>query len=284
MVDGVIRAVFTVSQVVSPLLPIGMIAGHFFSVVRLSQQSVFCTNPARIAISGKTRVFCFDKTGTLTTDNLDFICARMIARSGDTPKMGKVWFPVGSSRGLSNLLEYAMASCHSVSRLGNALVGSQMEVKMVQAIEWDVQPQQDGTAVLRSVENDSLTIIRRFEFDFARQAMGVVVRTASGDAFAFVKGSSESLSNMAKLSSVPKEFASTVSGFGEDGFYTLAMAGKHLGADVSNAEIMEMERADVERDMEMLGLLAFRNELKVLLPYCLAACINMALPSSCFAV
>jgi cation-transporting ATPase 13A3/4/5 len=205
-----------------------------------------------------------DKTGTLTTDNLDFICARMIDRSGETPKAGKTWFPAGSTKGLDKQLKYAMASCHSVSKLGDSLVGSQMEINMVRAIEWSVLPQQDGTTLLASsADKDSIRIVRRFDFSFTRQAMGVVAREeGSGDAYIFMKGSFESVSIMTTQSSVPGQFDSIVTGFGDDGFYTLAMAFRRLGP-LSDAEIEALERKDVERDLELLGLIAFRNELKV---------------------
>jgi magnesium-transporting ATPase (P-type) len=66
--------VMTVSQIMSPLIPVALVVGQTQSSKRLAtNHGIYCLDPKRIAIAGKVRVFCFDKTGTLTTDGLDFL-------------------------------------------------------------------------------------------------------------------------------------------------------------------------------------------------------------------
>jgi len=101
-------AIFTVSQIVSPLLPITLMVGQIMSSERLSEHGVFCLNPKRIAISGKIRVQCFDKTGTLTKEGLDFLGAQEASREGFKHISG------GSAEGiagLNDLTRYALATC-----------------------------------------------------------------------------------------------------------------------------------------------------------------------------
>ena len=50
--------VFTVSQVLSPLVPVALKVGQVRSCKRLLDNDIFCINPARIPISGKVRVLC----------------------------------------------------------------------------------------------------------------------------------------------------------------------------------------------------------------------------------
>ena len=45
--------VFTVSQIVTPLLPIALVVGQTMASKRLRENGVSCLNPKRIAISGK---------------------------------------------------------------------------------------------------------------------------------------------------------------------------------------------------------------------------------------
>ncbi|KAK3240845.1 hypothetical protein CYMTET_49348 [Cymbomonas tetramitiformis] len=58
--------IFTISQILSPLIPIALVVGQINSSNRLRRAGIFTVDPARISISGKIRLFAFDKTGTLT--------------------------------------------------------------------------------------------------------------------------------------------------------------------------------------------------------------------------
>ena len=257
--------VFTISQILSPLLPVALIAGQVLATVRLSENGIFCVNPTRIAIAGKARVFCFDKTGTLTTDTLDFLGARPVIRKGGDGSLalGDLWHPHESQRSFDPNFVHALASCHAVAKFGENLVGNQVEVKMFQATDWELAPQPDNTTLLTSPDGkDTLTIVRRFEFDHERQAMSVVVRDKTGAAFIFVKGSFEKISDITRAASVPEDYKRVAKGMALDGCYVLAVAMKPLGA-ASPEEVSELDRDGVETDLELLGLIAFRNELKV---------------------
>ena len=158
--------VFTVSQVLSPLLPIALVAGQVAASQRLSALGVFCLNPKRIAISGKIRVFCFDKTGTLTKDGLDFIGA-----VGREDKDGEIQAHVEL---YSQSLLRGLATCHALSKFGSTLVGNEVEIKMFKASKYTLDEGKDNPRVL-SPSKQGIHILRRFEFDHARMTMSVVV-------------------------------------------------------------------------------------------------------------
>ena len=106
LADGI----FTISQVLSPLLPIALVAGQFAASGRLTRKGLFTLNPKRIAIAGKIRIYAFDKTGTITKDGLDFIGAEM-----PDPATGHLVSP-DVSRGMAPpTLSRGLASCHAVA-------------------------------------------------------------------------------------------------------------------------------------------------------------------------
>lgn len=72
------------------------------------------------------RVFCFDKTGTLTRDGLDFLGAK----AADGGAFGDLLTPADSSSaaGIPPSVMNGLATCHAVSRFGDAYVGNQVEV------------------------------------------------------------------------------------------------------------------------------------------------------------
>uniref|UniRef100_A0A0G4I7T0 Uncharacterized protein n=1 Tax=Chromera velia CCMP2878 TaxID=1169474 RepID=A0A0G4I7T0_9ALVE len=66
-------AVTTMSQVITPLLPVVLVAGPLRAAHRLAQRGISCLQPGRTTCAGNVRVMCFDKTGTLTKESLDFL-------------------------------------------------------------------------------------------------------------------------------------------------------------------------------------------------------------------
>jgi magnesium-transporting ATPase (P-type) len=177
-----VYGVFTISQILSPLLPVALVVGQVQSAQRLQKLGVFCLNPKRIAISGKVRCFCFDKTGTLTEDGLEFLgvhaalpvpCANPTT-SASTATLASFapeqipyappHLPAADLTGgvmlaeqdlelrRKMLLAAALATCHAVSVFedgssdnsdGQMLVGNQVEVRMLEATGWKLE-ERDG--------------------------------------------------------------------------------------------------------------------------------------------
>ena len=275
-------AIFTVSQIMSPLLPVALIAGQVQATVRLADKGVFCINPARIAIAGKIRVYCFDKTGTLTTDTLDFLGAREVTRSAQDDgslSIGEIALPAAAAGAsaaaepakekarratLSPTMERVLASCHAVAKFGETFVGNQVEVQMFRSTGWEINAAADSNTVqlVAPGGSDRLEVLRRFEFDHARQMMSVVVRDAKGAAYVFSKGSFEKVAEATRSETVPSDYQNTARGMALDGCYVLGISMKSLDPTLSPEAIGHLTRDDVEKDLDLLGLIAFRNELK----------------------
>eukprot|EP00951_Prasinocladus_malaysianus_P038278 scaffold418978_cov42-Prasinocladus_malaysianus.AAC.1 len=237
-------AVFTVSQILSPLLPVALIAGQVQATLRLSERGIFCINPARIAIAGKIRVFCFDKTGTLTTDSLDFLGSRhVLSDDGNGPYLGKLFHPSDGKGAVEPVMMRALASCHAVAKFGSTFVGNQVEVKMFESTGWDLAANSDNSVMVTAPDgSDSLTIVRRFEFDHARQTMSVVVRDRDGNTFVFTKGSFEKIAERTRPYTIPDDYHRTAKGMALEGCYVLAVSMKSLGSTVTDDQISHMKR------------------------------------------
>ncbi len=259
--------VFTVSQLISPLLPLSLVVGQAAASERLSKNlQIFCVNPKRIAICGKIRLCAFDKTGTLTKEGLDFLGVRTIDKRNVrfTQKSIRKSDEIRNDNDQEHMC-WALATTHAITKFGEELVGNQVEVKMFTASGWQLiespyqPPLVRGFAGGRTLD---LIIEKRFEFDHAKMTMSVLVRDpSSGDVHAFCKGASEKVELACTPETIPSNFSEVSKVDSMNGCYALALAHKNLG-QVSSARVSEMLRDDVEQGLTCIGLILFRNELK----------------------
>eukprot|EP01062_Namystynia_karyoxenos_P046573 TRINITY_DN3495_c0_g3_i2.p1 TRINITY_DN3495_c0_g3~~TRINITY_DN3495_c0_g3_i2.p1 ORF type:complete len:1321 (+),score=488.44 TRINITY_DN3495_c0_g3_i2:105-4067(+) len=257
-----VGAMFTCSQTLSPLLPVALVVGQVNASQRLKQLGVFCINPARIAISGKVRVFCFDKTGTLTNEELDFLGTCDAQELVGAPKM--LVPGTFSTERVSREMLVALATCHAVSGLGTTLVGNQVEVKMFKSTGWhlhEAEGRHPEVSPWASGDRDNVQIVRRFEFDHAAQTMSVLVRMPDGQMVSYTKGSPEKVAGLCK--DPPAELLPHARAHALDGCYVLAVAWRQHGP-MDDAQAQALGRGDVElaESQTLLGLIMFRNELK----------------------
>ena len=268
--------IFTVSQTLSPLLPLALVVGQTVSASRLLEIGVRCINPKRIAISAKIRTFCFDKTGTLTKDGLDFLGAQPVIHRQSQPSCGvftNLLLPENRSRtvaevmqtdGADPLLLLGLASCHALTILteSKTLVGNQVEVKMFSSTNFELIEQPGQQPLVRNAAGQVLRLMKRFEFDHSTMTMSVIATDdQSGESFVFCKGAPERLCERCVPESVPPEYDTTQAAHATAGCYVLAMAVRRRGV-MRPAAIAEMSREDAEVGLSLLGLVLFRNELK----------------------
>uniref|UniRef100_A0A0G4FG43 Uncharacterized protein n=1 Tax=Chromera velia CCMP2878 TaxID=1169474 RepID=A0A0G4FG43_9ALVE len=161
--------ILTISQTLSPMLPVALSAGQVRALTRLNNRGIVCVNPEKIAVAGKVRVAAFDKTGTLTKDELEFIGAAAVKVKGEEKEnvhpgavqeasklhepecptktlrnsqgegreRGTCVSPMQKQQSLDLLL--ALSSCHAVADFGGHLVGNQVEVQMATASGWGIE-------------------------------------------------------------------------------------------------------------------------------------------------
>jgi cation-transporting ATPase 13A3/4/5 len=246
-------AIFIISEVISPLLPAVLVAGQSVAADRLvKNHNIFCIDLPRIAMSGKTQIFCFDKTGTLTKEGLDLWCCV----PGELPFIGDSMKEFSE---LNSQLKLGLATCHSVSSHGGQMLGNPVDVAMIQYTKCSLQDE------VASSESEDVCgkILKRHEFVHAKQTMGVVVEDYSSASLkVFVKGSYERVRNACDPSTIPSWYDEAARSFAKLGGYVLAIGFRELPDSMTKSESMSLERAEIEKDLRFLGLIVFRNCLK----------------------
>ncbi|XP_012717411.2 cation-transporting ATPase 13A2 isoform X1 [Fundulus heteroclitus] len=273
----IIRSLDVVTIAVPPALPAAITTGTIYAQSRLKKRGIFCISPPRINVCGKVSVFCFDKTGTLTEEGLDVWGVMESGPAGlselvPDPKL----LPPGHMRS-------ALACCHTVTLLRGEPLGDPLELKMVESTGWTLQePEGEGDAVhaafgghkvlavmrpptqrshsLGTTSSEAIAIVKRFPFSSALQRMSVVTVAHGGrSALAFLKGSPEMVASLCDSDTVPAQFSSTLRNFSSEGLRVLALACKPV--DV-NSDLTNIERGEVEKEMQFLGFLMMKNLVK----------------------
>jgi len=106
------------------------------------------------------------------------------------------------------------------------------------------------------------TILKRFDFESKYQSMSVIVRNNFDNCYRyFIKGAPERISYICEKSSIPIEFNEILEEHTKNGFRVLACATKVI-QEKDNYN-METDRTKFETKLKFLGLILFKNRLKV---------------------
>ncbi|KAI9918223.1 hypothetical protein PsorP6_011522 [Peronosclerospora sorghi] len=257
-----VYAIFMLSCVISPLLPVVITVGQVNASKRLEKQGIFSLNVQRITLCGKVRIFCFDKTGTLTKQGLDFLGVQAVKDSTFSPMVNNVLDAPSSEE-----LLYALTTCHSLGSLDDRLVGNEVEVRMFTSTGWGLVEKENEVPYVKSNVDPGLELeyIKRYDFDHHRMSMTVVVRNRrSGKYYVFCKGSYERMQQLSLPASVPHDYKSVADRLAKDGCYVLGLSYRELPRDWTHAEVVDFasDRDAVDESLSLLGLILFRNELK----------------------
>lgn len=247
---------FTIlAQSLNPLLPVSITLGQTVGSNRLKDtEGVKCLSPQRLPIAGKVHVMVMDKTGTITKEGMDFRGAH-IANDGafvDPPFFAENGLLTAPD--LPEAISWALASCHTVTRLlSGSLVGNMVEVAMLNASGYELS-QDSKTASKGEVK---IQIVKQLEFDQTRMTSGAVIEV-KGKTLALVKGSYERIQELT-TSGVPDDFKEVTEHYAAEQYYVLGLGMKVL----KTTDVANTPRAELEADLQFLGLLLFRNEMKV---------------------
>lgn len=184
------------TSVIPPELPIELSLAVNSSLMALQKLGIFCTEPFRIPFAGKVDICCFDKTGTLTTDNL---VVEGVALNNQKEGM------IRNAEDLPHESLQVLASCHSLVRFEEDLVGDPLEKACLSWCGWNLTK---GDAVMppktAAKGISGIKIFHRYHFSSAMKRMTVVAGyqspgTSDTTFIVAVKGAPEVLRNMVRI-------------------------------------------------------------------------------------
>ncbi|KAK3580043.1 hypothetical protein CHS0354_028614 [Potamilus streckersoni] len=93
--------------------------------------------------------------------------------------------------------------------------------------------------------------------------MSVIVRKLGGKMFElYTKGAPEMVASLCRPETVPSDFQDILMGYTQHGYRVLALAYRSLPEKLKYAKVQRIQRDQVEKGLEFLGLLVMENRLK----------------------
>ncbi|KAM3958845.1 polyamine-transporting ATPase anne boleyn [Aphomia sociella] len=278
--DIAIKALDIITIVIPPALPAAMTVGRLYAVSRLQRARIACLNTRAVNVSGSLDCVCFDKTGTLTEDGLDMWGVVAVSAASTPSRLGR---PQRDPRQLNDLhdLKMGMACCHSLTLLDGELAGDPLDLKMFESTGWELEepdvPESTNYEILTptivrpkksaNINVDDihmpleLGIVQQHQFVSSLQRASVVVRMLGEDVMrVYCKGAPEMLTTLCRPETVPDNLNEVLSSYAEKGYRVIAMSTRIMEATFK--QLQRMNRDEVERDLEFLGLVIMENRLK----------------------
>ncbi|OAL50930.1 hypothetical protein IQ07DRAFT_508291 [Pyrenochaeta sp. DS3sAY3a] len=299
----VVRALDLITIVVPPALPATLTIGTSFALSRLKNKQIFCISPQRVNVGGKLDVICFDKTGTLTEEGLDVLGVRVVERPRNrfSELLADPYDILpGSQHDRDPTVEYlahktilyTMATCHSLRKIDDELVGDPLDVKMFDFTGWsyeegeqksgnsgDDDPEQKlSPSVARPPpgreydvddhEDDpnrkqiELGVLKSFEFVSQLRRASVIVRQfGSKSGQVYVKGAPEVMKEICRKETFPTDYEDLLAFYTHRGFRVIACATKAI-PKLNWLKVQKMKREEAESQLDFVGFIIFENKLK----------------------
>ncbi|XP_059385690.1 polyamine-transporting ATPase 13A3-like isoform X2 [Carassius carassius] len=292
----IIKSLDIITITVPPALPAAMTAGIVYAQRRLRKVGIFSISPQRINICGQLNLVCFDKTGTLTEDGLDMWGIQRVEDGRFHHSEEKA----DDKSLVTTKFVSCMATCHSLTKIEGQLSGDPLDLKMFEATGWIlVEATEEETAhhdrieltyvkppnqllppsVLSPEQDMELSelyelsasymigIVRQFSFSSALQRMSVVVRLIGERRMdAYLKGAPEVVASLCKKETVPADFAEVLEDYTKQGFRVIALAHRRLESKLTFHKVQNINRDQIEKNMDFLGLIIMQNKLKTETP------------------
>merc|ERR1719357_1310018 len=280
--------------VVNPMLPPALTANNAFAQKRLQKKGIYCLHTKHINLCGGIDVVAFDKTGTLTEGDLDLagVCE---AKEGQFQGVLKEEYTMEESVSdpstlpTDSLLVQTMASCHSLVKIEGELTGYPMDIKLFEAINWELTEQRHngsnpdygiptptlvsppkgqkngGSSKIGGIapSNLEIALLKQYPFDSAVQRMTVVAKKKGAQYYSvFVKGAPEKVASFCRSETIPAEFSNLLQYYTKQGFRVIGAAAKSLKHGMKWSEVDELSRSQLEEGSDFLGLIIMQNLVK----------------------
>ncbi|KAL3862286.1 hypothetical protein ACJMK2_008267, partial [Sinanodonta woodiana] len=120
-----------------------------------------------------------------------------------------------------------------------------------------------NTVCFDKTATEEIGIVRQFTFSSSLQRMSVIVRKLGGKVFElYTKGAPEMVASLCRPETVPSDFQEILMGYTQHGYRVLAIAYRSLPEKLKYAKVQRIQREQVEKGLEFLGLLVMENRLK----------------------
>ncbi|XP_052465415.1 polyamine-transporting ATPase 13A3 isoform X2 [Carassius gibelio] len=292
----IVKSLDIITITVPPALPAAMTAGIVYAQRRLRKVGIFSISPQRINICGQLNLVCFDKTGTLTEDGLDMWGIQRVEDGRFHHSEEKA----DDKSLVTTKFVSCMATCHSLTKIEGQLSGDPLDLKMFEATGWIlVEATEEETAhhdrieltyvkppnqllppsVISPKQDMELSelyelsasymigIVRQFSFSSALQRMSVVVRLIGERRMdAYLKGAPEVVASLCKNETVPADFTEVLEDYTKQGFRVIALAHRRLESKLTFHKVQNINRDQIEKNMDFLGLIIMQNKLKTETP------------------
>ncbi|XP_065604292.1 polyamine-transporting ATPase 13A3 isoform X2 [Cyrtonyx montezumae] len=246
----IIESLDIITITVPPALPAAMTAGIVYAQRRLKKIGIFCISPQRINICGQLNLVCFDKTGTLTEDGLDLWGIQRVENARFLSPEERAC----SESLLKSEFIACMATCHSLTKIEGVLSGDPLDLKMFEAIGWELFELSTGYEI---------GIVRQFPFSSVLQRMCVIARILGEKRMdAYMKGAPEVIASLCKQETVPVDFESVLEEYTKQGFRVIALAHRKLESKLTWHKVQTINRDAIESNMDFMGLIIMQNKLK----------------------
>lgn len=252
--------VLIITSVVPPELPMELSMAVNASLLALSKQAIFCTEPFRIPFAGRVDVCCFDKTGTITGEDLE------VQGVVGTHANGSASIPdeLMSLKNASEASALVLAAAHALVLIDGETVGDPMERRALDALGWTIKPDDHVVPSENAAyKSSSIKIRTRFLFSSALKRMSTLSQVSDagktrGQMLAAVKGAPETLKSM--FTTLPANYDDLYRHYTRRGSRVIALGYRWLDVDVARAKTLKRE--DVERDLSFAGFLVLHCPLK----------------------
>lgn len=182
----------------------------------------------------------------------------------------------------------AMASCHSLTKLGDNLTGDPLDIEMFKSIQWTlIEPGHEHTkfdnlapTIVRpkaryddhevSINSESeapppylIGIAKCYQFSSEKQCMTVITQILGHrNMKIFTKGAPEKIRSLCVESSLPDDYYDVLHKYTSHGYRVLALAYRELSAKCKWREVDELKREDIEKRLNFIGFMILENCIK----------------------
>ncbi|CAD7953115.1 unnamed protein product, partial [Amoebophrya sp. A25] len=254
----------------SPVGATGMLQAARMAAARLraGRFRVRTMAQSKLVDASQLRVMLFDKTGTLTEEEQVFHGVLPVVSHEGAMELEQTVLP--SVADSPALLQLAVATCNTAAKIngGTELAGNSIECELLRVAREQLGTdfREQGQAMLehRYVETNErfATVLKRFEFDQKLQLQSVLVQGAHEKIYVLTKGSPVRVMRRCDPKKLPEDFEARAQALSKAGFYVLAVAARELSSSDPSLASDNVDRDALERDLGLVGLLTFRNELK----------------------